>query len=141
MNNIRSIIERVSLFLTSMCTGTCAKEYVHDLKVYFNMALEERTKVILEYVKQVNLISHDTICTQIQTTEQHISETIAKVEGKDQQTMSQMKQLQDNMDTIVRTVNITETKIASLSVHIEALRKSISETIDEVHTHKSRRYR
>ena len=140
MNIIRSILCSLSGFVGLSNTDTYNnKECWDDLKTYLNTAFEERTKVLLEYMKQVSLISHDLIHTQIKTTEQNINENLQKIHGNEQ-TLARMKQVQDNMDNIVRTVNTTETKIASLSIHIEELRKAIGDTIDDVRTQRARDY-
>ena len=139
MNYIRSLSSTLSRFVR--CTVICdGKEYLDELKTYFNTALSERVQVILEYVKQVSLISHDSIHTHIQTAENRINENIGKIQGTDTSTTERMEQLQDNMNNIVRTVNITETKIAGLTVSVEVLRKAISESIDDMRTHTSRQY-
>ena len=110
-----------------------------ELVADFNRVLEDRTKVVLEYMKQVSTISHNSIHDQIQKTEHQINEHTRKIYENAMSPLEQMTNIQDNMDSIVRTVNVTETKIASLSSNIEKLRQAIADATDDVRSFDLRR--
>jgi predicted nucleic acid-binding Zn-ribbon protein len=136
----RYLLEHVVRGMGSVREAICGhREYPDTLMSDIKRVIEDRTTVLLEYVKQVQTISHNSIHDQIQATEQQINEHTSKVHRDDTPTSVQITQLQDNMDNIIRTVNTTETKIASLSFNIEKLRKSIADATDDVRSFDLRR--